>query len=156
MVSAHQFCFFPKAFPDLPCTSCQACSPHCLTSRMPCLSHLALGFWRAWITSLFVQSCTMVCWQKANCAWWTDQCVHVCVQSCLPLCGPMDCSHQASLSVGFSRQEYWSGLPFPSPECSWLRDRTHVSYIGRQILYHWASREAHIYTYTCIDLRLFF
>ena len=23
---------------------------------------------------------------------------------------------QASLSMGFSRQEYWSGLPFPSPE----------------------------------------
>ena len=23
--------------------------------------------------------------------------------------------HQASLSMGFSRQEYWSGLPFPSP-----------------------------------------
>ena len=23
--------------------------------------------------------------------------------------------HQASLSVGFSRQEYWSELPFPSP-----------------------------------------
>ena len=23
--------------------------------------------------------------------------------------------YQASLSVGFSRQEYWSGLPFPSP-----------------------------------------
>ena len=27
----------------------------------------------------------------------------------------MDCSHQAPLSVGFFRQEYWSGLPFPSP-----------------------------------------
>ena len=27
---------------------------------------------------------------------------------------PMDCS-QAPLSIGFSRQEYWSGLPFPSP-----------------------------------------
>ena len=26
---------------------------------------------------------------------------------------PMD--HQAPLSMGFSRQEYWSGLPFPSP-----------------------------------------
>ena len=26
----------------------------------------------------------------------------------------MDCS-QASLSMEFSRQEYWSGLPFPSP-----------------------------------------
>ena len=27
----------------------------------------------------------------------------------------MDCSLQASLSMGFSRQEYWSRLPFPSP-----------------------------------------
>jgi len=28
----------------------------------------------------------------------------------------MGCSCQAPLSVGFSRQEYWSGLPFPSLE----------------------------------------
>ena len=35
-------------------------------------------------------------------------------KSCLTLCDPLDCSHQASLSMGFSRQEYWSGLPFPS------------------------------------------
>ena len=29
---------------------------------------------------------------------------------------PMDCiAYQAPLSMGFSRQEYWSGLPFPSP-----------------------------------------
>jgi len=27
-------------------------------------------------------------------------------------------AHQASLSTGFSRQEYWSGLPFPSPGCT--------------------------------------
>ena len=28
----------------------------------------------------------------------------------------MDCTaHQAPLSMGFSRREYWSGLPFPSP-----------------------------------------
>ena len=26
----------------------------------------------------------------------------------------MDLTHQASLSMGFSRQEYWSGLSFPS------------------------------------------
>ena len=25
-------------------------------------------------------------------------------------------AHQVPLSIGFSRQEYWSGLPFPSPE----------------------------------------
>ena len=35
-------------------------------------------------------------------------------QSCLTLCDPMDSSlHQAPPSIGFSREEYWSGLPFP-------------------------------------------
>ena len=28
---------------------------------------------------------------------------------------PWAVAHQASQSMGFSRQEYWSGLPFPSP-----------------------------------------
>ena len=28
---------------------------------------------------------------------------------------PWTVANQASLSMGFSRQEYWSGLPFPSP-----------------------------------------
>ena len=28
---------------------------------------------------------------------------------------PWTVAHQASLSMGFPRQEYWSGLPFPSP-----------------------------------------
>ena len=36
-------------------------------------------------------------------------------KSCPTLVTPMDCSPQAPLSVGFSRQEYWSGLPFSSP-----------------------------------------
>ena len=27
----------------------------------------------------------------------------------------MDCSLPAPLSMGFPRQEYWSGVPFPSP-----------------------------------------
>ena len=40
----------------------------------------------------------------------------VCVtQSCPTLCNPMDVSCQAPLSMGFSRQEYWSGWSFPSP-----------------------------------------
>ena len=37
------------------------------------------------------------------------------LQSCLTLCDPRDGSHQAPPSLGFSRQELWSGLPFPSP-----------------------------------------
>ena len=40
-------------------------------------------------------------------------------------------AHQASWSTEFSRQEHWSGLPFPSPILHY-----------RQILYHWATREA--------------
>jgi len=28
---------------------------------------------------------------------------------------PLDCIHKAPLSMGLSRQEYWSGLSFPSP-----------------------------------------
>ena len=35
-------------------------------------------------------------------------------QSCPTLCDPMDCTHQAPPSMGFSRQEYWSALSFPS------------------------------------------
>ena len=32
------------------------------------------------------------------------------------LCNPLDYNIlQAPLSIGFSRQQYWSGLPFPSP-----------------------------------------
>ena len=29
---------------------------------------------------------------------------------------PWTVAHQAPLPMGFSRQEYWSGLPLPSPE----------------------------------------
>ena len=36
-------------------------------------------------------------------------------QSCPTLCDPMDCSPTSPPSMEFSRQEYWSGLPFPSP-----------------------------------------
>ena len=36
--------------------------------------------------------------------------------SCVRLCAtPWTVAHQSPLSMGFSRQEYWSGLPFPSP-----------------------------------------
>ena len=47
-------------------------------------------------------------------------CVCVCVcsvtQLCLILCDPMDCSPPRLLcSLGFFREECWSGLPYPSP-----------------------------------------
>ena len=40
----------------------------------------------------------------------------VVVLSCLILWTPLTIIHQVPLSMGFSRQEYWSGLPLPPPE----------------------------------------
>ena len=37
------------------------------------------------------------------------------LQSCPTLRDPVDGSPSGSPSLGFSRQEHWSGLPFPSP-----------------------------------------
>ena len=36
-------------------------------------------------------------------------------KSCPTLATPWTVAHQAPLFLGFSSQEYWSGLPFPSP-----------------------------------------
>ena len=36
-------------------------------------------------------------------------------QLCLTHCDPMNYRGQVPLSMEFSRQEYWSGQPFPSP-----------------------------------------
>ena len=37
------------------------------------------------------------------------------LQPCLTLCNPIDAAHQAPRSLGFFRQEHWSGLTFSSP-----------------------------------------
>ena len=37
------------------------------------------------------------------------------LQSCPTLCDPTDSSPPGASVPGFSRQEYWRGLPFPSP-----------------------------------------
>ena len=43
-------------------------------------------------------------------------CMHAkSLQSCLTLCDPMDIAWQAPVFMGFSRQEYWSGLSCSSP-----------------------------------------
>ena len=70
------------------------------------------------------------------------------VKLCWTLGNPMwtvDC--QASLSTGFSRQEYLYGLPFPSPgdlPDSGIepRDRTQVSCIAGRFFTIWATKEA--------------
>ena len=69
---------------------------------------------------------------------------------CPTLVTPWTIARQASLSMGFSKQEYWSGLPFPSPGslpdpgikpaapslwvlvCTWTRTKT-PAFLGLQL-----------------------
>ena len=70
---------------------------------------------------MLLLSCVCVCvptWGHA----FAVVCVCVCVYarahtlSCVQLFAtPWTVAHQVPLSMGFSREEYWSGLPFPSP-----------------------------------------
>ena len=39
---------------------------------------------------------------------------------------PWTAAYQFPLSMGFSRQEYWSALPLPSPNMSWIRPKMHT------------------------------
>ena len=50
-------------------------------------------------------------YNQANTRTWKKELV---TQSCPTLFDPWTVACQALLSMGFSRQEYWSGLPFPS------------------------------------------
>ena len=56
---------------------------------------------------------------------------------------PWTVAYQVPPSMGFSTQEYWSGLPFPSPgESSPARDQTWISCIVGRFFTNWATREA--------------
>ena len=75
--------------------------------------------------------CSCYCWhnlcnrkvctwrERLQITWWNLQLygVYTCAQllNCAWLFDPMDCIPQAPLSIKFSQQEYWSGLPFPPP-----------------------------------------
>ena len=91
----------------------------------------------------FVQFLSKITWNSNRCfmhASFVLTCLVM--QSCLIVI-PWTVAFQAPLSLGFSRQEYWSRLPFPSPGISQPGDRTSVSWCllhCRLILYplsHW-------------------
>ena len=68
-------------------------------------------------------------------------------KSDLTLWEHMDCSSPGSSAHGISqaRIQEWVAITFSRASFQ-PRDRTHVSCIGRQILYHWATREATVTT----------
>ena len=76
-------------------------------------------FYEALLVTVCVLSCFSRVWVSA--ALWTE-------------------APQAPLSMGFSRQEYWTGLPCPAPgdlPDPGIKLASHVSCVGRWVLYHW-------------------
>ena len=61
-----------------------------------------LGNWPGLLTSPFIKGYVLCKCQSLSCIW--------------PLATPWTVAHQVPLPMEFSRQEYWSGLPFPSSE----------------------------------------
>ena len=67
--------------------------------------HVILYFFFSFtFQDLFCNMCLLICYGGG-----------LVVKSCPTLATPWTIAHQAPLSMGFSRQEYWDGLPFPSP-----------------------------------------
>ena len=69
---------------------------------------LLQGIWLVWFTCLFLLICVCVC---------VCTCTHMCLAtlSCSTICDPTDCRPPDSSVHGILQQEYWSGLPIPSP-----------------------------------------
>ena len=53
--------------------------------------------------------------KRDSCLWSETAAAAKSLQSCQLCATPEMAAHQATPSLGFSRQEHWSGLPFPSP-----------------------------------------
>ena len=72
----------------------------------------------------------------------SSTCVSGCAQSCPALCGPMDCSPPGSSVHGILQPRILEWVAVSSSRgSSGTMDRTHVSCIGRQILFHRATLE---------------
>ena len=101
-----------------------------------------------WLQSTLTVSCSR-CWTTFPSSWLKTKGVNVLgwlcsvAQSCPSLCDPMDRSPPGSSVHGIlqARILEWVAIPF-SRGSSQPRDLTHVSCVGRQILYHCATWEA--------------
>ena len=64
------------------------------------------------------------------------------LQLCPTLCDPIDGSPPGSPSIGLSRQEYWSGVPLPSPTVSWV--------LSNSAFFRWKSTSFCYYCCCCV------
>ena len=128
--------------------------------------HFCLVYWIASSKVTYLGSTSIVIWNSFP-KWWinlhpTSSYTHhqllvsllrdIFLTECIMLslvwflATPWTSAHQDPLSVGFPRQEYWSGLPLPTQRIflTWgLNLRLLSLLLDRKILYHCASWEAH-------------
>ena len=89
------------------------------------------------------------------CVWCAG--THAYVPSCFspaqPFMTPWSIPHKAPQSIGFSWQEYWSGLPSPSPEDlsdPEIKPASLVSPALQVHFYRWATKEARVCVCVCV------
>ena len=71
------------------------------------------------------------------------------------LATPWTAAYQAPLSLGFSRQEYWSGLPLPSPECIYRSHQNQTQKTTHNIgiqTYLSLEQEQRVGNYACLEM----
>ena len=154
---------------DLKDYSPPGCSVHGIFQAR-ILEWVAVSFFResSWPRNRGFISCILYCWATREAS---SICLHPCIhaytvyvcsvsQSCLTFCDPLDCSPPGSSARGIFQARILECIAIsPSRGSSRHRDRTRVLLHCRQILYHWAIREAHtqyihtfIYTHTYIHV----
>ena len=75
------------------------------------------GFVSPGLRNFYLEKAWLLIECKAgNMSFHRYMCLWLVTQSCPTLCDPMDCSLPGSSVFGVLQAEYWSGLPFPSPE----------------------------------------
>ena len=83
-------------------------------------------------------------WQRVYCTLLLPFCVWL-------SCNSTDCSQPGSSLHGISQARILECIVISSSRgSSWPRDQTHLSSIGRQILYHWASWKVHTVPDVCV------
>ena len=67
-----------------------------------------------------------------------------------PFATPWTAAYQAPLSMGFSRQEYWSGLPLPSPYCLLAFPNFSKTFWGSLMLFLTQANAPNSFSLSCL------
>ena len=135
----HVFPVMPCSFGSTPGFLWAHSLDYCLTCQQweaDLLHNSSPDFWRLQFSEMNINVVSM----------WTC----LVIQLSSTLCNPWITARQAPLSMGFSRQEYWSGLPCPSPgdlPNQGIKPRSpelqrilyHLSYQGRPTVSMWSE-----------------